>query len=50
MFEGFDTGSQWVNDDDQPEPPPQPWYFKVLILITVAAIIWAICEGIKSAY
>ncbi len=47
MFEGFDTGSPW-GDDDQPEPPPPPWYIQILILITVAAIAWAIYEGIKS--
>jgi hypothetical protein len=46
MFEGFDTGSPW-GYDDQPEPPP-PWYVQVLILITLAAIAWAIYEGIKS--
>jgi hypothetical protein len=48
MFEGFDTGSPWGDEDNQPEPPPPPWYIQVLILATLAAIIWAIYEGIKS--
>jgi hypothetical protein len=48
MFEGFDTGSSWGDDEDQPEPPDPPWYIQILILITVATIIWAIYEGIKS--
>jgi hypothetical protein len=48
MFEGFDTGSPWSDEEDQPEPPPPPWYIQVLILATLAAIVWAIYEGIKE--
>ena len=48
MFEGFDTGSPWGDEDDQPEPPPNSWYMNLFVFITVVAIIWAIIEGIKN--
>lgn len=47
MFEGFDTSSQW-GENEGPEPPPNSWYMNLFVLITVAAIAWAIYEGIKN--
>jgi hypothetical protein len=45
MFEGFDTGSPWGDEDDQPEPPPNSWYMNLFVFITVAAIGWAIYKA-----
>jgi hypothetical protein len=48
MFEGFDTGSPWGDENEEDKEPPVPKYMWVLSLLTLAVIIWAICEGLKN--